>query len=147
VALSAREAYHFLGTPEGEIALFQAVAYLAVAPKSNAVYRAEKDARRAVRDHPAHQVPLHIRNAPTGLMKDLGYGKGYRYDHDYPDAMAPQRYLPEELADLQLFHPGDQGLEAKIAERLEWLRRRRVEILDGEKSGLGRDESGPAGDT
>jgi len=133
VALAARDTYHFLGTPEGEIALFQAVAYLAVAPKSNAIYRAEKDARGAVRDHPSYPVPLHIRNAPTGLMKDLGYGGGYRYDHDFPDTLAPQRYLPEELTDLRLYHPGDQGLEVKIAERLDWLRDRRSEILEADE--------------
>ncbi len=129
VALSARDAYHFLGSPEGEIALFEAVAYLAVAPKSNAVYRAEKDSRKAARDHPSYQVPLHIRNAPTSLMKDLGYGIEYLYDHDFPDALAPQGYLPEELSDLRLYHPGGQGLEAKISERLDWLRSRRDEIM------------------
>ncbi len=130
VALAARDTYHFLGTPEGEIALFEAVVYLAMAPKSNTIYRAEKDARGAVRDNPSYPVPLHIRNAPTGLMKDLGYGNEYRYDHDFPDALAPQNYLPDELSDLRLYHPTDQGLEAKIADRLDWLRSRRSEIME-----------------
>ena len=129
VALAARDTYHFLGTPEGEIALFEAVAYLALAPKSNAVYMAEKESRRAVEENPSYPVPLHIRNAPTGLMKDLGYGEGYRYDHEYDDKLAPQSYLPEELADLRLYHPTDQGLEAKLQDRLAWLRNRREELL------------------
>jgi len=129
ITLSARDAYHFLGSPEGEIALFEAVAYLAVAPKSNAIYRAEKESRRAVRDHPSYQVPLHIRNAPTSLMKDLGYGDEYLYDHDFPDALAPQSYLPDELSGLRLYRPDTRGLEAKISERLDWLRSRRDEIM------------------
>ncbi len=138
IALSARDTYHFLGSPEGEIALFEAVVYLAVAPKSNAIYRAEKESRKAAREHPSWQVPLHMRNAPTSLMKDLGYGKEYLYDHDFPDALAPQSYLPEELSDLQLYRPDTRGLEAKISERLDWLRSRRDEIMkknQEEKSG------------
>ncbi|MFC1500609.1 replication-associated recombination protein A, partial [Candidatus Zixiibacteriota bacterium] len=146
VALSAKDTYHFLGTPEGEIALFEAVAYLAVAPKSNAIYQAEKESRRAVRDHPSHQVPLHIRNAPTSLMKDLGYGNEYLYDHDFPDALAPQSYLPDELSGLQLYHPGTRGLEAKISERLDWLRTRRDEIMKERRAEYpGADGSGPEG--
>lgn len=132
ISLAALDTYHFLGSPEGEIALFEAVIYLALAPKSNAVYRAERDSRRTVRKNTSYQVPLHLRNAPTGLMKDLGYGKEYRYDHDYPDSLAPQRYLPEELNDLRLYHPGTEGLEARIEKRLNWLRHRRAELLKDE---------------
>jgi len=135
VALAAKDTYHFLGSPEGEIALFEAVAYLALAPKSNAVYTAERQSRRAVRDHPSHPVPLHLRNAPTRLMKELGYGAEYRYDHDFADALAPQGYLPEELADLRLYHPGEQGLEAKLQERLAWLRRRRAQLMGKQQQG------------
>jgi putative ATPase len=144
IALAARDAYHFLGTPEGELALFQAVAYLAVAPKSNALYRAESAARRAAREEPPYPVPLAIRNAPTRLMKDLGYAHGYRYDHDWPGALAPQTYLPVELEGTRFYEPTDRGLEARIGERLDWLRRRRAELLAAEQdgsSGTGR----PAG--
>jgi len=140
VALAARDIYHFLGTPEGEIALFEAVAYLALAPKSNAVYTAEKESRRAASENPSYPVPLHIRNAPTRLMKDLGYGAGYRYDHDYDDKLAPQGYLPEELADLRFYHPTDQGLEAKLRERLDWLRGRRAELMEEESKGQEEEE-------
>jgi putative ATPase len=129
IALAARDAYHFLGTPEGELALFQAVAYLAVAPKSNAIYRAESAARRAAREEPPYPVPLVVRNAPTRLMKDLGYAHGYRYDHDWPGALAPQTYLPPELEGMRFYEPTDRGLEARIGERLDWLRRRRAELL------------------
>jgi putative ATPase len=152
IALAARDAYHFLGSPEGEIALFEAVIYLALAPKSNAVYLAEKKARQLAREEPAHPVPLHVRNAPTGLMKDLGFGEGYLYDHDFPDVLAPQMYLPEDLAAARLYEPGDQGLETRLAERLEWLRRRREELLaehapteketpGGQRTGEGTPES------
>ncbi len=135
VALAARDAYHFLGTPEGELALFQAVAYLAVAPKSNAIYRAESAARRAAREEPPYPVPLVIRNAPTNLMKDLGYAHGYRYDHDWPGALAPQTYLPPELEGTRFYEPTDRGLETRIGERLDWLRRRRAELLAAERDG------------
>lgn len=142
VALAARDTFHFLGSPEGEIAIFEAVTYMALAPKSNAVYLAEKAARKAVGDNPAYPVPLHIRNAPTGLMKDLGYGKGYRYDHDYEDTLAPQSYLPGELADIKLYDPTDQGLEAKLQERLKWLNDRRSQIIreETEKEDQGENE-------
>jgi putative ATPase len=129
IALDARDAYHFLGSPEGEIALFEAVAYLALAAKSNALYRAEGAARRMVRDHPSLPVPLHLRNAPTGLMKELGYGAGYRYDPDWPGGLAPQTYLPAELEGEVLYRPTERGLEARLAERQQWLRRRRAELI------------------
>jgi len=117
-ALAARDAYHFLGTPEGELALAQATAYLACAPKSNAVYTAFTEATRDVQDKPAEPVPLHLRNAPTGLMARLGYGKGYQYAHDSPDALVNQEHLPEALRGRTYYHPTDRGLEAEIARRL-----------------------------
>ena len=92
-ALAAKEAYHFLGSPEGELALVQAVIYLATAPKSNALYRAYGAVQEDVEKTQSLPVPLHIRNAPTKLMKGLGYGRGYRYAHDYPEALVPQEYL------------------------------------------------------
>jgi putative ATPase len=123
VALAAKDAYDFLGSPEGELALAQATLYLAVAPKSNAVYVAFGEAQDDVRDRPAEPVPLHIRNAPTGLMKDLGYGSGYRYAHDAPDARVDQEHLPDALRGREYYRPTPRGLEAEIGRRLaEWRR-------------------------
>ena len=118
LTLAAKDAYHFLGSPEGELALAQAACYLACAPKSNAVYAAFTDATRDVNDRPAEPVPLHIRNAPTPLMADLGYGKGYQYAHDAPEALVDQEHLPEALRGRTYYHPTDRGLEAEIARRL-----------------------------
>jgi putative ATPase len=125
VALAAAETFERLGSPEGELAIAQAVVYLAVAPKSNAVYRAYNAARALVAGDTSRPVPLHLRNAPTRLMKDLGYGAGYRYAHDEPDAYAAgERYLPEGLAPQRLYEPTDHGVEARIRQRLAELRAR-----------------------
>lgn len=118
VALAAKEAYHFLGSPEGELALAQAVVFLATAPKSNAVYRAFGEAQRDVEEAPLEGVPLHLRNAPTALMKDLEYGAGYQYPHDLPEAFADQDHLPEQLKGRIYYRPTDRGLEAEIGRRL-----------------------------
>ena len=131
VTLAAKDAYHFLGSPEGELALAQATVYLATAPKSNRVYRAFGEATTAANAYPAEAVPLHIRNAPTGLMKDLGYGDGYRYAHDYADAYAAQEYLPEALRGARWYDPTDSGYEKTVKERIEWWQR------------LKRDAAGP----
>ncbi len=120
VALAAKDAYHFLGSPEGELALAEATIYLATAPKSNRAYGAFGRAQEAVKDHPAEPVPLHIRNAPTGLMKDLGYGAGYQYAHDSEQAYIPQEYLPEALRGSSWYEPTDFGYEKTIKERMEW---------------------------
>ncbi|MBK6455641.1 MAG: replication-associated recombination protein A [Gemmatimonadetes bacterium] len=120
VALAARDTYHMLGSPEGELALAEAAVYLATAPKSNRVYEAWKAALDLAREHPAEQVPLHIRNAPTRLMKELGYGKGYQYAHAVPHAYAPQEYLPDRLKDVVLYEPGPFGFEKDIAKRMQW---------------------------
>ena len=127
LTLAAKEAYHFLGDPEGELALAQATLYLALAPKSNAVYVAYDAAKADVRDRPAEPVPLHIRNAPTPLMKDLGYGAGYQYAHDAPDARVDQDDLPGALRDRQYYRPTDRGLEAELGRRLAEWRRWRAE--------------------
>ena len=123
--MAARDAYHFLGSPEGELALAEAAVYLATAPKSNRIYAAWKAAAARARETPAAPVPLHIRNAPTSLMKDLGYGKGYRYDPDQEDGVADQEYLPDELRGERFYHPGGFGFEKTIAERLAWWAERR----------------------
>ncbi len=120
VAIAARDAYHFLGSPEGELALAEAAVYLATAPKSNAVYRAWKAAQALAAETPAAPVPLHIRNAPTGLMKDLGYGAGYQYAHDSAEGYLPQEYLPDGLQGRVLYEPGRFGFEKEIAKRLAW---------------------------
>jgi len=123
LTLAAKEAYDFLGDPEGELALAQATLYLALAPKSNAVYVAYNEAKDDVKERPAEPVPLHIRNAPTGLMKDLGYGAGYQYAHDAPEARVDQEDLPEALRGRQYYRPTDRGLEAELGRRLaEWKR-------------------------
>jgi putative ATPase len=118
LTLDAKEAYHFLGTPEGELALAQATCYLALAPKSNAVYVAWNAVRHDIQEKPAEPVPLHLRNAPTGLMSNLGYGRGYQYAHDAPDAQVSQEHLPDALRGRVYYRPTDRGAEKDIAERL-----------------------------
>ena len=125
VTIAAKDAYHFLGTPEGELALAEAALYLATAPKSNRVYRAWQDAVAAARETPAAEVPLHLRNAPTALMKALDYGREYTYDHDTPDVVACQQYLPEEVTGRRFYVPGSMGFERRITERLAWWEERR----------------------
>jgi putative ATPase len=123
LTLAAKEAYDFLGSPEGELALAQATLYLALAPKSNAAYVAYNEAKADVEERPTEPVPLHIRNAPTGLMKDLGYGHGYQYAHDAPDARVTQEHLPDSLRGREYYRPSDRGLEAELGRRLaEWRR-------------------------
>ncbi len=119
VALDAWMVQERLGSPEGELALAQAVTYLSVAPKSHAVYMAMRAAGRDVREEPDHPVPAHLRNAPTATMRALGHGADYRYPHDEPGAYAAgERYLPEALDGRRYYHPSDRGLEARIAERM-----------------------------
>ena len=125
VAVASRDAYHFLGQPEGELALAEAAVYLATAPKSNRLYRAWKDASSTARKTGGSPVPLHIRNSPTELMKELGYGAGYRYDPDEPDGIAAQSYLPEDLKDRRFYEPSRFGHEAQIQKRLDWWAERR----------------------
>ncbi|HEY3638032.1 MAG TPA: replication-associated recombination protein A [Rhizomicrobium sp.] len=119
-ALAAKDVYDFLGSPEGEIALVQAVIYLASAPKSNAVYVAQGAAMRAAAEHGSLMPPAHILNAPTKLMKSLGYGKGYEYDHSAEDAFSGQNYFPDGMARETLYEPKDTGFEREIGKRLEY---------------------------
>jgi len=120
VAIAARDAFHFLGRPEGELALAAAAVYLATAPKSKRVYEAWSAAQEAARRTPAASVPKHIANAPTKLMKDLGYGAGYKYAHDVPQGYLPQEYLPDEVAGASFYEPTQFGFEKEIAKRLAW---------------------------
>ena len=123
LGLAAWDVQERLGSPEGELALAQAVVYMACAAKSNAVYAAYHAARRDIRDHGSLEVPVHLRNAPTRLMKELGYGKAYRYAHDEPDAYAAgETYLPEGMPEPHYYQPVARGLEIKIAEKLARLR-------------------------
>jgi len=123
MALDASEVYERLGTPEGELALAQCLVYLAVAPKSNAVYVAYNEARALVRQDGTRPVPLHLRNAPTRLMKDLGYGRDYRYAHDEQGGFAAgESYFPEGMRAPQFYRPVERGLEIRIAEKLRELR-------------------------
>jgi putative ATPase len=126
LTLDAWQTYERLGSPEGELALAQAVVYLAVAAKSNAVYTAFAEARADVERYGSLDVPLRFRNAPTRLMKDLGHGSGYRYAHDEPDAFAAgERYLPDDMPDRRYYHPTPRGLEQRIGEALERMRHRK----------------------
>jgi putative ATPase len=120
LAVAARDAFHMLGPPEGYLPLAEMVVYLATAPKSNASYRALNAAFDAARETPAAPVPFHIRNAPTKLMKDLGYHEGYQYAHSVPEAYIPQEYLPDELRGSVFYEPGPFGFEREVAKRLAW---------------------------
>jgi putative ATPase len=120
MAVAARQAYHVLGPPEGYLPLAEMIVYLATAPKSNSAYVALGAAMDAARATPAEPVPLHIRNAPTKLMKDLGYHEGYQYAHSDAAAYIPQEYLPEKLRGAEFYKPGPFGFEKEIAKRLQW---------------------------
>jgi len=126
--LAAKDAYDFLGSPEGELAIVQACLYCAVAPKSNAAYAAQKSAWRSAKDTGSLMPPAHILNAPTKLMKDIGYGKGYSYDHDSDDAFSGADYWPEEMEAEEFYRPSDRGFEARVRERLEFWAERRAEL-------------------
>jgi putative ATPase len=125
LCMAARDAVDFIGMPEGNLALAQAVVYLALAPKSNALYTAYSDVQQDVEGTAAEPVPLHLRNAPTGLMKGLGYGSGYQYAHDLDGKVADMQCLPDNLKDRVYYHPTSEGVEKRIRERLEEIRRRR----------------------
>jgi putative ATPase len=131
VALAAKDAYHFLGSPEGELALAEATIYLATAPKSNRAYAAFAAAQEAAKQHPADPVPLHIRNAPTALMRELGYGAEYKYAFDSEQAYIPQEYLPEALRGAAWYVPTEFGYEKTIKERIEWWERLKGEAGKG----------------
>ena len=126
--LAAKEMYDFLGSPEGEIGIVQACLYLATAPKSNATYTAQKKAWRSAAETGSLMPPMHILNAPTKLMKTVGYGKGYAYDHDADEAFSGQNYWPEEMTPQDLYQPSDRGFEARVKERLDYWTERRKQL-------------------
>jgi putative ATPase len=120
LTLQAKEAFDFLGSPEGELALAEAVVYLASAPKSNRVYAAWEKARKDVEERPHEPVPMQIRNAVTGLMKDVGYGKGYDYAHDHVLGTTEMETMPERLRGRRYYDPGVFGFEKDVRKRIEW---------------------------
>jgi putative ATPase len=138
-ALAAWDSYDRLGSPEGELALAQATLYLATAPKSNAAYAAYKEATRAARETGSLMPPRHILNAPTKLMRELGYSAGYAYDHDAPEAFSGQDYFPDDMDRRQFYRPVARGFEREVQKRLDYWARLRA-------ARRGEDESGPAGD-
>ena len=140
VAMAAQQAVHFIGMPEGALALAEAAVYLALAPKSNALYQAYGAAQRDVAETRNDPVPLHLRNAPTRLMRELGYGHGYRYAHHEPGAIGTQQYLPDRLAGRRYYRPTGRGFERELAQRLEAIARRRAQAR-GER----HDGDRPAG--
>jgi len=141
LAVAARDAFHMLGAPEGYLPLAQMVIYLATAPKSNSSKVALDAALEAAREHPAAQVPLQVRNAPTALMKELGYHEGYQYAHAVPEAYIPQEYLPPELAGSAFYSPGPFGFEKEIAKRLAWWEELRARAQDAPAREAGRQPS------
>jgi len=142
LALAAKDAYHFLGSPEGELALAEIAVYLATAPKSNRVYSAFAQAMDAAAEHPAEAVPLHIRNAPTKLMEELGYGAGYKYAHAFEHGFVPQEYLPEALRGQRWYEPTEFGFEKDIKKRMEWW----AELKHKATAGTTTDETATDGE-
>ena len=141
IALRAKEAYNFIGSPEGELALAEAVIYLASAPKSNRAYAAFSKARQDVEKSPFEPVPLHLRNPVTGLMKSIGYGKGYAYAHDFPFSTTDMETFPESLKGRKYYEPGNLGLEKEIKKRIEWWKKLKSQIskerkVNSKKSGV-----------
>jgi putative ATPase len=132
-AIAAKDVYDFLGSPEGEIALVQCVLYLASAPKSNAVYVAQGAAMKAAGEHGSLMPPAHILNAPTKLMKKLGYGKGYEYDHAAEEAFSGQNYFPDGMERQNLYQPKDTGFEREIQKRLEYWAKLRAKRVSGQE--------------
>jgi putative ATPase len=128
------EAFRFLGHPEGDLALVQAAVYLATAPKSNSIYAAYGAVKTVIDKHGALPVPLHIRNAPTALMREIGYGKDYKYAHDYKDAYVSQDYLPEKLEGRYFYKPTDRGYENRIKQWLEKWRRLKQKEKDAKNN-------------
>jgi len=140
LTLNARDTYHFLGSPEGELAIAEAVVYMACAPKSNSIYTAFGQAMHDASEHGSLPVPLWIRNAPTKLMKALDYGKDYKYAHEFEDAITDQEYFPEKLAGTEYYHPTGVGRESNLKAYLDNYRKRRKELMErSKKPGQGKE--------
>ncbi len=146
IAMAATEAFRFIGSPEGNLALAQAAIYLAAAPKSNAVYRAYGEMIRDVQEKEALPVPLHLRNAPTNLMKKLGYGKEYKYPHDYPEGFVEENYLPENLRGRVYYNPRESGFEREIRTRLMKWWKKKTDTRVGNRGQGPRDGDPPSGE-
>jgi putative ATPase len=142
LCMAARDAVDFIGMPEGNLALAQAVVYLALAPKSNALYNAYGEVQQDVEATAAESVPLHLRNAPTQLMKGLGYGQGYQYAHDVEGKIADMQCLPDNLRDRTYYHPTNEGVEKRIRERMEEIKRRRSQAGNSDFPDSGKLEEG-----
>lgn len=138
VAMAAKEAVGFIGMPEAALAVLEAAIYLASAPKSNSLYEAHSRVRRLIRDTGALPVPLHIRNAPTRLMKSIGYGDGYKYAHNYEDGVTGQEHLPDKIRGSRFYRPGRFGFEKEIAKRIDWWEARKRKLRGREKGGGSR---------
>jgi len=134
LCLDAQRMFEFLGSPEGEQGLFEAAIYLALAPKSNAAYMAEKAARQCAKETQHLDVPIHLKNAPTGLMKKLGHGEGYQYAHHADDAVVDQKHFPDEMPETSFFKPTERGFERTLNERMQWLAERRETLREEKKS-------------
>ena len=134
-ALAAKDVYDFLGSPEGEIALVQCVLYLASAPKSNAVYKAQGAAKRAAEAHGSLMPPAHILNAPTKMMQDQGYGAGYAYDHEAEDGFSGQNYFPEGVRRPVFYEPPERGYERELKKRLDYFAKLRAKRQGGQSQG------------
>src|ERR1700736_6133901 len=132
VTLAAKDAFDFLGPPEGNLALAQAAVYLSLAPKSNAVYKAYGEVQKDLKNTIAEPVPLHLRNAPTGLMKSIGYGEGYKYAHNFEEKVTDMRCLPDNLAGRTYYHPTNQGFEQRIQQRLDEIRKTKTRAANPE---------------
>jgi putative ATPase len=146
LAIAVKDAVHFLGMPECTTALAQLVVYLALAPKSNSIYLGYGRAARAAEEEPPYPVPLHIRNAPTPLMKELGYGEGYEYAHEFEDAIVAQEYLPEELRVRRFWQGVARGAERELTERWKQIREAKVRLHAAEaKKSRGGGDRGPDG--
>lgn len=133
LCLDAHRMFQILGSPEGEQGIFESIIYLALAPKSNAAYMAEKAARRLARETQQLDVPSHLKNAPTGLMKRLGHGSGYQYAHNEEDAVVSQSHFPDGMEEVALYQPGSRGFERTLSERKQWVEERRREKRRGEE--------------
>ncbi len=140
LTVAARDAVDFIGMPEGNLALAEAAVYLALAPKSNALYTAYGEVRQDVERTAAEPVPLHLRNAPTGLMKSLGYGKDYQYAHNFESKVTNMQCLPDNLRGRVYYRPTAEGIERRIRERMEEIKRRRGEAGDSKKDKQGDAE-------